>query len=78
MRSSEQGEQIAKEIGENARALRRKRKLSLTAAARKAEIGLGALSELENGKRVPALTTLKKLATAMGVKVRQLLPLDMQ
>lgn len=51
------------------RVLREKNGDSLTSLARRAEMSLGYLSDLENGKREPNARMIKKLAVALNVPV---------
>jgi len=53
--------------------LRRRRGLTQQALAVKAGVSLGYLSRLEVGMHDPRLSTLRKLAKALGVKVARLL-----
>jgi XRE family transcriptional regulator, regulator of sulfur utilization len=60
-------------VGENLRAARTRRGLSLSEVARQAGIGKGTLSELEAGNRNPTLETLYALATVLGLPLGRLL-----
>lgn len=60
-------------IGERLRATRAVRGISLAELARRAAIGKGSLSEIENGVRNPTLSTLYALAGALGVPLSWLL-----
>lgn len=60
-------------VGENLRAARTRRGLSLSEVARQAGIGKGTLSELESGNRNPTLETLYALATVLGLPLGRLL-----
>jgi XRE family transcriptional regulator, regulator of sulfur utilization len=64
---------IKREFGARVRKLRQRRGWALVELS--AETGLGRvfLSNLENGRHVPKLTTIKKLANAYGLTVSQLL-----
>ena len=55
------------------KALREKRQLSQEALARKAGISRTYLARLETARQDPTLSTLEKLAKALGVKVTRLL-----
>ncbi len=54
------------------RVLREKDGHSLSSLARTAEMSLGYLSDLENGKRNPSPAITKKLATALNVTLSML------
>lgn len=41
--------------------------------AEKAKLSYGFISDIENGKRIPSLSTLDKIAKALGVKPTDLL-----
>lgn len=59
------------------RAIRRERKsqkITLPALARSAGISRGLLSGIENNRPNISLDTLEKIAKALGVKARSLLP----
>lgn len=51
------------------RVLREKNGDTLTSLAKRAEVGLGYLSDLEKGKREPSARVTKKLAVALNVPV---------
>ncbi len=55
------------------RALRKARKLTQAALARKARVSLGYVAHLETGHFDPKLSSLQKLARALGVPVTALL-----
>jgi transcriptional regulator with XRE-family HTH domain len=57
------------ELGSRLRALRAGRGLSLRSAAALAGIAPAALSQIENGKNSPSVSTLKKALGAMGVSL---------
>ena len=54
------------------RAIRQKQGFSLRALAAKAKMGYPYLCNVENGKADPSLSTLKRLAKALKVKVAAL------
>ena len=60
-------------LGENIRLARKRRKISQQELAQKVEVTSGFLSQIENGKNMPSLITLKKLAGQLGVSVGYLL-----
>ncbi len=51
------------------RVLREKDGHSITSLAKTAQVGLGYLCDLENGRREPTPQVTKKIATALGVPV---------
>jgi XRE family transcriptional regulator, regulator of sulfur utilization len=65
---------LAVAVGEQVRALRRERGLSMDEVARRSGLGKGTLSELETGRRNPTLETLFALTTALGVPISAALP----
>jgi transcriptional regulator with XRE-family HTH domain len=60
---------LERAIGSELRALRRKRGLSLAAAAEASGLSQGMLSKIENGATSPSLATLQSLANALDVPV---------
>jgi transcriptional regulator with XRE-family HTH domain len=54
-------------------ALRDKRAMTQAALAKKAGLSRGYLARVETGRHEPTLTTLRKLANALGVPVTALL-----
>lgn len=57
----------------NLRRLRKARRLSLRALAKKANIGYVSVHRIETGKQDPTLSMIVKLAKALGVTVSELL-----
>jgi transcriptional regulator with XRE-family HTH domain len=55
------------------KALRAKRKITQAELAERAGISHGYLARLETGRQDPTITTLEKLAKALGVNLRTLL-----
>lgn len=62
----------SQELGKHIRRLREDRGLNVRGLAAKAGINDGALSRIENGKRMPALETLKAIASALDVPLTDL------
>lgn len=52
--------------------IRHQRNLSINELSKKAKVGKATISDTENGKRVPCLAVLCKIARALGVDVRAL------
>jgi transcriptional regulator with XRE-family HTH domain len=65
---------LRQRVGARIRQQRETRKLSQTALAAKARIGRITLIRIETGTQDPTLTTLARLARALGVRLRDLLP----
>ena len=65
---------LHREIGRRIAAVAKKKKLSVNKLADFAGVGRGYLSEMMRGKKSPTVRTLAKLATALGVEVRDFLP----
>lgn len=68
-----QEERIIQAFGENLKKLRLAAGISTRELADKADMNLGNLSDLELGKRNPLLTTVYRLAEALGVRPADLL-----
>jgi transcriptional regulator with XRE-family HTH domain len=64
---------IKKQFGERVRRLRKKRNWKLVDLSVETGLGRVFLSNLENGKHEPKLSTIKKLADAFGLTASQLL-----
>jgi XRE family transcriptional regulator, regulator of sulfur utilization len=62
------------EVGPVVRRLREARGLSQTALAREATVSRITLVRIEGGTQDPTLSTLGRIARALGVRVRDLLP----
>jgi transcriptional regulator with XRE-family HTH domain len=61
-------------VGPRIQRLREARNLSQSALARKAKVGRITLVRIEAGTQDPTLETLERLARALGVRLRELLP----
>lgn len=61
------------EFGALIRRLRKERSLSMEGLARAADLSLGYIQTIEKGTRHPSLSSMKALARAMGLSVRDLL-----
>jgi transcriptional regulator with XRE-family HTH domain len=62
-----------RQLGMKVQALRDKRAMTQAALAKKAGLSRGYLARVETGRHEPTLTTLRKLAKALGVPVTALL-----
>ena len=71
---SSREEKIIKEFGKRLKKARTAKKLSLRALAAIADMDFGNISEIENGKINPSLTTIVLLAEALEVDPVDLLP----
>jgi XRE family transcriptional regulator, regulator of sulfur utilization len=59
--------------GQRLRELRVQRALSLRALGERSGVAYDAINKLENGKRPARLSTIRKLADALGVEPRELM-----
>ncbi len=62
------------DVAERIFELREARGWSQTELAKRAGIGRGTMNMVEGGRTAPRLITLRRLARALGVPVRELLP----
>ncbi|WP_199117178.1 helix-turn-helix domain-containing protein [Pedobacter sp. ASV28] len=58
-------------FGSNLRAIRKEKQLTMEALANLAEIELSQIYRIETGKINPKLTTLIKIANALGISPRE-------
>src|SRR3989344_8152370 len=65
-------------VGRRLRELRKKRRLTQERLAEKASVDLKYLGSIERGSENPTIGTLEKLATALSVKVSQMLEFEHQ
>ncbi len=63
---------LAKKLGKRIGELRERKKLTAEQLAYQNGISKGYLSDIENGKRLPTLLMLQKIAKALGVSLRDL------
>lgn len=61
------------ELGKNIKYYRKRKNISLQSLANDVEVSSSFLSQIENGKNEPSLTTLKKIAGCLDVTVSTLL-----
>ena len=66
VRKEEHLEEIVSSIGPKVKELRREQRLSLQQLAVKAEVAAAAIHKIERNGMVPTITTLLKVATALG------------
>jgi transcriptional regulator with XRE-family HTH domain len=66
--SDDAGLQVARQVRE----MRRARHLSQRQLAARMQVPRTYISKIENGKAIPTLGSLERLATALGVEIRQL------
>ncbi len=62
-----------RKLGMKIQELRTKRAMTQEILAKKARLSRGYLARVETGRHEPTLTTLRKLAKALGVPVTELL-----
>lgn len=63
----------AQKLGNNIKRIRTEKGLSQVDIARDLNVNRGFVSDIENGKRNPTLSTLTRLANALGVSTNELL-----
>ena len=66
-------EDSSKRLGENLKKLRLKKKMSQCDISRKLNVDRAYISSIENGRMNPTLSTLEKLAEALGISSSELL-----
>lgn len=64
--------QSGEKLGENLKKLRLKKKLSQGDLSKKLTVDRAYISNIENGRMNPTLSTLQKIAEALGVSVKEL------
>jgi transcriptional regulator with XRE-family HTH domain/mannose-6-phosphate isomerase-like protein (cupin superfamily) len=64
---------LAEQIGHNLRALRKSSRYTLKKLSEKAGLSIALISRIENGQLSPSIKTLEKIATALGVRVSDIL-----
>lgn len=64
---------ISKKLGQNIKRIREQKEMTQGDICRSLNLDRGYISSIENGKRNPTLSTLKKLADALRVSVDELL-----
>lgn len=64
-----QNDAVSVNIGERLRALREERNISMRSLATKSGLSANALSMIERGKASPSVSTLYKLADALGISI---------
>lgn len=62
-------EHVGIDIGQRIRALREQRELSLRALSEECGLSFNAISRIERGENSPTVSTLHRLATALGVPI---------
>jgi len=63
---------LAKKLGKRIRELRKKQDSTSEKFAQENGISVGYFCDIENGKRLPTLEMLEKIAKALGVPLREL------
>lgn len=64
---------ISTKLGQNLKKIRTQKKMSQGDIARTLNVDRGYISNIENGKKNPTLTTIDKLARVLGVSADELL-----
>ncbi len=65
-------DRLARRIGKRISEHRRARGMTSERLAYENDISKGYLSEIENGKKLPSLTTLNKIAKALKIDIREM------
>lgn len=73
-KNTERNLELATEVGHRVRVYRMKRGLAQEKLAYMADMSFGTLSKIENGRAVPSLETLERLAEVLDIHVRDLIP----
>jgi len=60
------------ELGENVRKIRKSKKMSQVELASKLIVSNSYICDLEKGRSTPSMKTLKKLAVALDVEIKEL------
>jgi len=63
----------AKKLGDNIKRIRLEKDISQTEIARLLDVSRGFISSIESGKRNPTLSTITRIAKAIGVSTDELL-----
>lgn len=63
----------SRKLGENLKRIRTKKGISQGEIARRLEVDKGFVSNIENGKTNPTLSTIAKLAKAIEVSIKDLM-----
>lgn len=66
-------DEISKKLGQNIKRIREQKGMTQGDICRALNLDRGYISSIENGKRNPTLSTLKKLADALKISVDELL-----
>ncbi len=66
-------DEISKKLGKNIKRIREQKGMTQGDICRALNLDRGYISSIENGKRNPTLSTLKKLADALKISVDELL-----
>jgi transcriptional regulator with XRE-family HTH domain len=67
----------AKKLGENLKKLRSKKNITQTELAQTLNVDKSFVSNIENGKNNPTLSTITNLAKALGVSTNELIKINM-
>ena len=73
-----QNDAVSVNIGERLRALREERNISMRALATRSGLSANALSMIERGKASPSVSTLYKLADALGISITTFFSSDIE
>lgn len=65
---------INKKLGSNIREIRQQKHLTQEEVAYKAKLDYSYINQIENGKRNPSMDAVERIAKALGVKTKDLIP----
>lgn len=65
--------EVSQKLGQNLKRIRTQQQMSQGDIARSLDVDKGYISNIENGKKNPTLSTLARLAEALGVGVDDLM-----
>lgn len=65
---------IQKQFGENLRKFRKRQGLTQEELAERVKMDFTTINKIENGKRNPSLKSMEKIARALKVSLKELLP----
>ena len=65
---------INQKLGNNIREVRKQKQLTQEELAYKAQLDYSYINQIENGKRNPSMDAVERIAKALGMKTKELIP----